>query len=477
MPYSIVLEGIPSAMALTLALTLATLLLGFLLSRRVSSRLYAPIKALYESYVSGGPQEKKGSELEQLGEAIAQAYAKADSLEQGLTTSYRESKIMYLRYLLHGEADRVRMAASTYQRLDIDLCAPGYGVVLLECVPQQADGAQEANLFICYYALENIARELLATPRGMEFIRVTENRFAALLYLDGQTLSPQLQQGLETIAATMGKEFNLDTTVCVGDVAVSWENINLDYEQTRIAMDSHSASHYGKVFFARETPEAMNSALYYHAAPKRLAEYLRAGDLEACARAFDASLAATGQVSFKEVKTYCRHSLMSVLDSFSSYFEGDDAAFPELIEQLGKVDGCQNVQALKVAFMDFLDQISRRLGENRRAGSQATALSAKEYIDENFADPDLSMRVLAEKMGLSPSYMGKVFTAVTTYSFNDYLTEVRLTHAAQLLRETKLPVSKVSQEVGIPNANYFYSLFKKKYGTTPAAFRKTQTGA
>lgn len=471
-PYSTVLEGIPSVMVLTLALTMATLLFGYLLSRRASSQLYAPIKALYESYVSEESQQKKGSELEQLGEAIAQMHARADTLEQGLSASYRESKNLYLRYLLHGEEKRIRGAAATYQRLNIDLSAPGYGLALIKCVPQQAADTQEANLFICYYALENITRELLATTRGMEFLRIEENLFAVLVYLDEGGLDDRLHQGLETIAATMSKEFGMDATICVGDVALSWENINLTYEQTRIAMDSHSAEHYGKVFFSRETSEAMNSELYYNTAHKKRDEYLRAGDLDACAREFDLSIAAMRSVSFKEVKIYCRHALMSSLDNFSSYFEGDDPAFAALMEQLKKIDSCQNVQSLKSVYLAFMDQICRKLGENRRGGNQAAALRAKEYIDRNYADPDLSMRMLAEKMGLSPSYMGKVFSTVTTYSFNDYLTEVRLTQAALLLRTTKEPVSQVSADVGIPNANYFYSLFKKKFGTTPSAYRK-----
>lgn len=471
-PYSTVLEGIPSAMALTLALTMATLLFGYLLSRRVSSQLYAPIKALYESYVSEESQQKKGSELEQLGDAIAQMHARADTLEQGLSASYRESKNLYLRYLLFGEEKRIRGAAATYQRLNIDLAAPGYGVALIKCVPQQAADTQEANLFICYYALENITRELLATSRGMEFLRIEENLFAALVYLDLPELEPRLYQGLETIAATMRKEFRMDATICVGDVALAWENINLTYEQTRIALDSHSAGHYGKVFLSRETPEAINSELYYNTAHKKREELIRAGDLDACAKEFDLSIAAMRSVSFREVKTYCRHVLMSALDNFSSYFEGDDLAFAALMEQLKRIDSCQNVQSLKSVYLAFMDQLCRKLGENRRGGNQAAALSAKDYIDRNYADPDLSMRVLAEKMGLSPSYMGKVFTAVTTYSFNDYLTEVRLTQAAKLLCSTKESVSQVSASVGIPNANYFYSLFKKKFGTTPAAYRK-----
>lgn len=215
MPSGTVLEGIASAMALTLALAAVTLTFGYILSRRVSSSLYAPIQSLFESFVSPESQKKRGNELELLSEAFSDMYARANRLEQGLTASYRDSKQMYLRHLLFGEQNQLRSAATAFQRLDIDLSAPGYGVALMQCVPQLPD--QEENLFICYYALENISRELLATPRGMEFMRVGENRFAALLYLDGHELEPRFLAGLERIAEIMGREFHIDTTICLGE--------------------------------------------------------------------------------------------------------------------------------------------------------------------------------------------------------------------------------------------------------------------
>lgn len=470
MPYSTLLEGIASAMALTFILTLGTLAFGYVLSRRVSSSLYEPIKTLYENYVSRAPGQHTGTELEQLGQAFSDLYQKADSLEKGLLASYHESKSMYLRYLFHGDERRVQSSLATYQRLGIDLAAPAYQVILMECVPQRPD--VEASLFICYYALENITRELLATPRGMEFMRMDDNRFAVLLYLDDPQLTPDLQQGLDTISETMGREFALDTTICVGDVANAWENINLDYEQTRIALDSYSASHYGKVFRSCDSPGRMNSELYFNSIHSKLAEQVRAGNLEDCAKEFDAALGAMRGISFKTAKTYTRHVLMSVLDDFPGFFDGNERDFAGLMEQLGQIDHCQNVQSMKAVFLEFLNSVSLRLTANRKNSNEEAALRAKEYIDRNYADPDLSMRLLAENTGLSPSYLGRVFTAVTAYTFNDYLTNTRLAQAAQLLCTTDLAVSKISEQVGILNTNYFYSLFKKRYGRTPTAYRK-----
>ena len=115
-------------------------------------------------------------------------------------------------------------------------------------------------------------------------------------------------------------------------------------------------------------------------------------------------------------------------------------------------------------------------GENRKGSNHDAVLDAKAYIDDNYADPELSLRLLAEREGLSPAYLGKLFTAVTTCSFNDYLNHVRV-EAAELLQDTNLPMNSISERVGVTNSNYFYSLFKRYYGVTPSAYRKSPRAA
>ncbi|WP_322173095.1 helix-turn-helix domain-containing protein [Acutalibacter caecimuris] len=478
LPYQTVLAGLVTPAVLTLTMTLLTLAFGYMLSCKLSAHLYQPIKALYEDFVDG-TSGKKGNELELLSRAFSEMYSKVDELERGLIASFHESKNLYLRALLHGEEERVRAAGPAYQRLGIDLQSPYYGVVCLECVPQQAAAEEEGrkeNLFISYYALENITRELMAPAKGIEFLRTGENHFAVLLFLQENQLNAQLHKGLDTIAELMPREFHIDVSICVGQVVDSWTDINLVYEQEQIALHARTASHYGRVFSTWDVPEAMSSNLYDSSLHARLADHVRSGDMDACAGEFDQALAAMKEISFKSARTYFRHVLMSVLDVFFAALERDDGLFTQMMERLDSLDGCENVRALRTVFLGLLSSLSHQLSVERKNSNQDAALRAKEYIDHHFADPSLSLRMLAEYVQLSPAYLGKVFAAVTTFTFNDYVNHIRLTKAAQMLQETRLPVGKISEEVGILNTNYFYALFKKRYGMTPSAYRKAGPG-
>ncbi len=94
-----------------------------------------------------------------------------------------------------------------------------------------------------------------------------------------------------------------------------------------------------------------------------------------------------------------------------------------------------------------------------------------DYIEEHYAF--VQLKDLEEHTGFSRFYISKLFTQETGTQFNDYLREVRLKKAAQLLEHSyKLKVYEVSDAVGYQNYKSFSKAFLLKYGITPTEYRK-----
>lgn len=474
LPYRTIYSGFGKIALITFSVILFVLILGYALSKKLSSFLYIPIHDLYENYVSTDIKKKKGNELNLLNEAFSEMYSRVDSLEQGLITSFQESRSLYLRYMLYGEINKVTASAQAYQKLGIRLDSPYFSVSMLECVPcdEKKLESEKPNLFIYYYALENIVRELLSPLGEAEFLREGETRFVVLLYLKNSSLPQELYESFSVAIYTMLEEFNAITAVCVGDITDSWQNINVLYEQTRIALDSKSAGHSGSVFSYTESSETISNEVYYSSVCTRLSDYVRSQNMAACGEIFDKTLSMLSSVSFRDVKSWSRHTLMSVLDGFSIAFSQEDVAFSELINQLGEINNCQNIAALRWVFLDFLGSLARQLSINRKNSNQDAALRVKAYIDRNYSDPNLSLAILADKVQLSPGYLGRTFSLATAFSITDYINKVRMEAASELLLTTKMPIHQISEQVGVLNTNYFYSLFRKHFGVTPTAYRK-----
>ena len=93
------------------------------------------------------------------------------------------------------------------------------------------------------------------------------------------------------------------------------------------------------------------------------------------------------------------------------------------------------------------------------------------YIDENYADEELSLNLLASHVNFSPNHLSMIFSQQTGQSFIKYLTDYRMNKAKELLRCTGKRSSLISQEVGYKDPHYFSYLFKKTQGMTPTQYR------
>jgi two-component system response regulator YesN len=96
------------------------------------------------------------------------------------------------------------------------------------------------------------------------------------------------------------------------------------------------------------------------------------------------------------------------------------------------------------------------------------------YIQENY-DQDLTLERVAEEVHLNPSYLSHVFKEETGNNFINYLTKIRLEKAQELLKNSKDNITKIANQVGYQNANYFSQVFKKEFGLTPTQYRKEKS--
>lgn len=106
------------------------------------------------------------------------------------------------------------------------------------------------------------------------------------------------------------------------------------------------------------------------------------------------------------------------------------------------------------------------------AGNQLIS-SIQNYISKNYHDPDLSLKKISEVFSISESYFSYLFKAETGRNFSEYLEELRMQQAIHLLKETDTPLSELYIHLGYNNPNSFRRAFKKVYGSSPKAFRRT----
>jgi len=92
------------------------------------------------------------------------------------------------------------------------------------------------------------------------------------------------------------------------------------------------------------------------------------------------------------------------------------------------------------------------------------------YVDKNYSK-DIYLKQIADEVGLSYSYVSRCFKKKRGLGFLEFLGNMRLEKACQLLTETNMGIADISNTVGIPMPSTFFRTFKKLFGVTPGEYR------
>src|SRR5690606_18038140 len=94
------------------------------------------------------------------------------------------------------------------------------------------------------------------------------------------------------------------------------------------------------------------------------------------------------------------------------------------------------------------------------------------YIDKHIQDSDLKIEDVWRAIGLSRAQLYRKMKALTGYTMNDLIKEIRLKRAQQLLKDNKFQINEVAYMVGFNDPEYFRKTFKTKIGCSPSAYAK-----
>ncbi len=97
----------------------------------------------------------------------------------------------------------------------------------------------------------------------------------------------------------------------------------------------------------------------------------------------------------------------------------------------------------------------------------------KKYLQHNYMLPDISLDSVSAILNINSSYFSSLFKRIFQVNFLDYLTELRMGAAKDLLRDPLRSTAEVAGMVGYESANYFTRVFKKNVGMTPTDFRRS----
>lgn len=175
---------------------------------------------------------------------------------------------------------------------------------------------------------------------------------------------------------------------------------------------------------------------------------------------------------FNKYRIYLMEIMTAILKLVQAYNLDIDEIFGENFNCYSYLETFDSIRDAKSWFIQKAVKVNSFIKKERINSSMLLVEKAKQYIKENYSDPDISVETLCSKLHVSPTYFSTIFKRETEMNFVNYLTSVRLEEAVKLLNTTDDKTYIIAEKVGYPEANYFSYVFKKQYGVSPSKYRK-----
>lgn len=131
---------------------------------------------------------------------------------------------------------------------------------------------------------------------------------------------------------------------------------------------------------------------------------------------------------------------------------------------------CKHLSEFKKWFYALVDDIDKFTCDQKQKKYKPADCAIK-LIKLHFTE-DISIKWIASKLYMNPSYLGQIFKKEIGVSFTEYVNRLRIEKAKELLLQSHLKIFEITQEVGFSDAHYFLKIFKKYTGSSPSDYRK-----
>ncbi|MEK4998819.1 helix-turn-helix domain-containing protein [Paenibacillus sp. FSL H7-0918] len=155
----------------------------------------------------------------------------------------------------------------------------------------------------------------------------------------------------------------------------------------------------------------------------------------------------------------------------------DELSAENAEKQLKRLEEAESIDEMKGILFEYLTDLFRTyVSVSETKSYRAMVTEMKNYIEENFTNPDLSLKHLSDRFQVSGKYASYLFKTEFKMKFVDFLTELRMKEAEKLLVETECSLQDIALQVGYANAITFGRVFKRVLGITPGDYRSLKRG-
>ena len=462
-PYESVTGSLYDIRNRIILITVIVFAIGLIFCFWLTEKFYNPIQALIERIINR-TQDTTPQRVGQLINAFSNTLNQIDAMSRYMDNTSHFLRQSYFRTLISGPS------AGLERLEDIQVGQVGNYFQVLLFRLDNICAIEESERAVCCYAMANMLEEQLS--KFVQCIVFESERcdVAAILILETNTSPPNCTLAIQEIQLMMRRHFELTFSASFGTIVADKAKMSesmraanecLDYRylygnESIINMELLGSHDYRKANYPSELEN-------------RVIESIKAQQEKQAYEALQKFKEAVALGMPKTAHTFLQQLLIAVIKQFaylSSHVKDVLYSCLNLLDNAENIS--ESIEILKSALMAVLDELQNKNATNH----QQIVDTLCDYIKAHYANPELSLDILAKHVHLSSGYAGKLFKSYTNQTIVDFINDTRMEYACVLLRETDDTIAAICEKIGYNNSSYFFSIFKKKMGMTPIQYRK-----
>ena len=144
----------------------------------------------------------------------------------------------------------------------------------------------------------------------------------------------------------------------------------------------------------------------------------------------------------------------------------------KIIKEILATKKIEEVNVVSAHAFKYYEKEIRTLHSKPASNNNANVEEMAKYIQNNYKK-NLTLDEIASYVYLSTSYASRVFKKVKGISIVEYISQVRIEKAKQLLENPHYQIEEIAENVGYTDAGYFTKVFRKHEGVTPSQYRQS----
>ena len=365
---------------------------------------------------------------------------------------------------------------SVADKLDLKIMAPWYSIVLLKIQSMKHDYEEYSGSIV---AVDERIVKLAEPEHVLIFDRALEGR-AFLFKADSEEeLLAYQKEYLGDVKEVLSGYANLRYFGGIGtpvnrlrEIPASFEDASHAFAHRYLVAEScildssllmqEGAAEQEDFRISAVNPEQIDRA--------KMQEFLRTGDLDEVIYFVDEFFGKLDGGAMKS-RIFRQYITMDAYFSIVDFLKGLGLQKDEIEAP----DQDSSILQDEKSAMDYIVRIMNKalvLREKKASSRYEDVVSEViHYIEDNYAQEELSLNLLASHVNFSPNHLSMIFSQQTGQTLIRYLTDYRMNRAKELLRCSSKKSSVISMEVGYKDPHYFSYLFKKTQGMTPTQYR------